>query len=178
MSRDNHDNINETPSHSRRAYIPARQRNQEGYRLPASLPHLPAMPLYMAVAHFGLQRRKAVSRKEIGEAFNISTRRALEVMRYLMSSNTGITWRRMPPLKNLPRQGYRIRILSIPGVETPPMDDEPGDMTPAYSASRPSPAPGDDTDNSVGHPRSRRVQEEACQSLRRWFLRRPNPEGQ
>ncbi|HID8455195.1 CaiF/GrlA family transcriptional regulator [Serratia marcescens] len=151
--------------------ISARQRNHEDYRLPANLSHLPPMPLYLAVAHYALLAQAPVSRQAISGAFRISTRRALEVMRYLLNAHAGVMCARLPPLPEVREQGYRIQVWGISSggqgvVNEPPLitDALCHGATARQQAER------------VDKPRSRLEKERACQEMRRWFLQRPNRE--
>ncbi|HCR2979767.1 TPA: CaiF/GrlA family transcriptional regulator [Serratia marcescens] len=133
--------------------VAPRQSNHESYVLPACLDHLPPMPLYLAVAHFGLLTGKPLSREVICQAFHIETRRALEIMRYLVNGAPRVTCKCQSLMQG---QGYCLRILAI---ATP----EQADGT-AASPSSPARARG-----------STAEREQAQQQMRQWFLRRPNP---
>ncbi|MEX3136944.1 CaiF/GrlA family transcriptional regulator [Serratia ureilytica] len=157
-------------SGGRAVRISARQRNHEDYRLPASLSHLPPMPLYLAVAHYALLAQEPVSRQAISGAFRISTRRALEVMRYLLNAHVGVMCARLPPLPEVREQGYRIQVWGISSsggqrVITPPSIFSP--IPPEAAAMQAE---------HVDKPRTRLEKERACQDMRRWFLQRPNRE--
>lgn len=133
--------------------VTPRQSNHESYVLPALLDHLPPMPLYLAVAHFGLLTGKPVSREVICRAFHLDTRRALEIMRYLLNGAPRVTCKCLSLMQG---QGYCLRILAI----APP--DE------AVSATA--------STQTTARPRgSTAEREQAQQQMRQWFLRRPNP---
>lgn len=155
----------------RPARVQARQRNHEDYRLPASLSHLPPMPLYLAVAHYVLLACAPVSRQAISAAFRISTRRALEVMRYLLNADVGVMCARLPPLPEVREQGHRIQVwaISVSG-ERRQLHDPAIVHTPTHHETEAPAAPV----ASVDKPRTRQEKERACQDMRRWFLQRPN----
>ena len=133
--------------------VTPRQSNHEGYVLPTTLDHLPPMPLYLAVAHFGLLTGKPVSREVICQAFHLDTRRALEIMRYLVNGAPRVTCKCLSLMQG---QGYCLHILAI---ATP---ERTGD-TPAAT-------------QTTARPRgSTAEREQAQQQMRQWFLRRPNP---
>ncbi|HEJ0405236.1 TPA: CaiF/GrlA family transcriptional regulator [Serratia marcescens] len=152
--------------------ISARQRNHEDYRLPATLSHLPPMPLYLAVAHYALLAQEPVSRQAISGAFRISTRRALEVMRYLLNAHVGVMCARLSPLPELREQGYRIQVWAISSSGGQGVVNEPPRITGPAS---PKIAAIQQTER-VDKPRSRLEKDRACQNMRRWFLQRPNRE--
>ncbi|WP_440799923.1 CaiF/GrlA family transcriptional regulator [Serratia marcescens] len=159
-------------SGGRAVRISARQRNHEDYRLPANLSHLPPMPLYLAVAHYALLAQAPVSRQAISGAFRISTRRALEVMRYLLNAHAGMMCARLPPLPHAPEQGYRIHVWAISSSGGQDVIKEPSLITDALSPE----ATVVQQAERVDKPRSRLEKERACQEMRRWFLQRPNCE--
>ncbi|CAI1188642.1 CaiF/GrlA family transcriptional regulator [Serratia marcescens] len=136
-------------------HVMPRQSNHERYALPMILGHLPPMPLYLSVAHFGLLTGKPVSREEICQAFHLDTRRALEIMRYLVNSAPQVTCKCLPLIQG---QGHRLRILAI---TTPEGADDTPVATPVTARLRGSAA----------------ERERAHQPMRQWFLRRPNPSG-
>lgn len=151
--------------------ISARQRNHEDYRLPASLSHLPPMPLYLAVAHYVLLAQAPVSRQAISGAFRISTRRALEVMRYLLNNNLGVMCERLAPLPHAPEQGYQIQVSAISSGVQGVISELPLTTGPTF----PEGAAVLQTE-CADKPLSRLEKERACQDMRRWFLQRPNRE--
>ncbi|ASM19676.1 hypothetical protein BVG90_24430 [Serratia marcescens] len=179
MSREKNEN---KPRHkSNTVRVAARQRNHDNYSLPAELTHLSDAPLYCAVAYFALLQQRPVSRQQICRAFHISTRRAVEVMRYLTGSATPhVACERLPPVSGEREQGYRIHVHAIAGGgvrrkrhATPDIDVE----TNPVPVSEP---PSDEGGEGVkGHRRiSRKANEQAHQKLRSWFLQRPNPNAQ
>ncbi|HIF6628455.1 TPA: CaiF/GrlA family transcriptional regulator [Serratia marcescens] len=135
--------------------IAPRQSNHEEYTLPGCLTKYPPMPLYLAVAHFGLLTQQILSREVICQAFHIDTRRALEVMRYLVNGAPSVT---CECLSLIQRRGYCLRVLSIALGE---------------SAAENAPSPSSRT------PARKRVstleRERAQQQVRQWFMRRSNP---
>lgn len=137
------------PSEARRRVAP-RQSNHEGYMLPTCLADLPAMPLYLAVAHYGLLTHQMISRELICQAFHIDARRALEVMRYLVNGAPRVTCECVSLMQG---RGYCLRIDTI---APPEADGQP---------------------TSVPRRPRRNSTEEAHkqQRMRQWFLRRPNP---
>ncbi|MGK8665321.1 CaiF/GrlA family transcriptional regulator [Serratia marcescens] len=151
--------------------ISARQRNHEDYRLPASLSHLPPVLLYLAVAHYALLAQAPVSRQAISGEFRISTRRALEVMRYLLNAHVGVMCARLPPLPEVREQGYRILVWAISSVGQSVVN-EPLLITDPTSPE----AAAMQQDERAEKSRSRLEKERACQDMRRWFLQRPNRE--
>lgn len=133
--------------------VAPRQSNHESYVLPAILDHLPPMPLYLAVAHLGLLTGKPVSREVICQAFHLDTRRALEIMRYLVNGAPRVTCKCLSLMQG---QGYCLRILAI---ATP--DETVGATSLAQTTARPRGSTAE--------------RERAQQQMRQWFLRRPNP---
>lgn len=98
-----------------RKRIAPRQSNHGEYTLPDCLVNYPPMPLYLAVAHFGLLTQQILSREVICQAFHIDTRRALEVMRYLVNGAPSVT---CECLSLVQRRGYCLRVLSIASGES------------------------------------------------------------
>lgn len=131
--------------------VAPRQSNHESYVLPACLDHLPPMPLYLAVAHFGLVMGKPLSREMICQAFQLDTRRALEIMRYLLNGAPRVTCKCLSLMKG---QGYCLRILAI--------------ATPEQSVAETT-----SSQTTVRLRGSTAEREQAQQRLRQWFLRRP-----
>ncbi len=139
----------DTTSTGRR--VAPRQSNHESYVLPACLDHLPPMPLYLAVAHFGLVMRKPLSREMICQAFQLDTRRALEIMRYLVNGAPRVTCKCLSLMQG---QGYCLRILAIATPEQSVADSAPSQTTARLRGSTAE-------------------REQAQQQMRQWFLRRP-----
>ncbi|WP_089181492.1 CaiF/GrlA family transcriptional regulator [Serratia marcescens] len=137
--------------HSR---VAPRQSNHDGYMLPTCLNHLPPMPLYLAVAHFGLLNNEPLTRELICQAFCIDTRRALEVMRYLINGAPHVNCEYLSLMQG---KGCRLRILGISSLEH---INDGIKASKAESYSRGSTA----------------EREQKQQQLRQWFLRRPNPQ--
>ncbi|MBH2627293.1 CaiF/GrlA family transcriptional regulator [Serratia marcescens] len=135
--------------------IAPRQSNHEEYTLPDCLTSYPPMPLYLAVAHFGLLTQQILSRDVICQAFHIDTRRALEVMRYLVNGAPSVT---CECLSLIQRRGYCLRVLSITSGES--------------AADNASPLSSRASTRKRGSTLER---ERAQHQLRQWFLRRPNP---
>ncbi|WP_337061216.1 CaiF/GrlA family transcriptional regulator [Serratia marcescens] len=135
--------------------IAPRQSNHEEYTLPDCLVNYPPMPLYLAVAHFGLLTQQILSREVICQAFHIDTRRALEVMRYLVNGAPSVT---CECLSLVQRRGYCLRVLSIASGESATQS-----ATPPFSRT------------SARKRGSTLERERAQQQVRQWFLRRPNP---
>lgn len=134
--------------------VSPRQSNHEEYTLPDCLAHLPAMPLYLSVAYFGLLTQLVLSRELICRAFHIDSRRALEMLRYLSSGTPNVTCECIPLTQG---RGYCLRIVDI------------------VSLSRPS--GGENVPRTMAPPRGGKLKREnAQQSMRQWFLRRPNPQ--
>ncbi|MCW7649161.1 CaiF/GrlA family transcriptional regulator [Serratia bockelmannii] len=155
--------------------VAARQRNHDNYSLPAELTHLSDAPLYCAVAYFALLQQRPVSRQQICCAFHISTRRAVEVMRYLTGSDTPhVACERLPPISGEREQGYRIHVHAIAGGGVRRKRRAAPDIDVADN-----PAPVPPSGESVkGHRRvSRKANEQTHQKLRSWFLQRPNPDA-
>lgn len=63
--------------------VTGKQSNHGGYRLPTELVHLTDVPLYIAVAHWGLIKGTSITRDEISQVFHITARRAADVMTYI-----------------------------------------------------------------------------------------------
>ncbi|MGN2498410.1 CaiF/GrlA family transcriptional regulator [Serratia bockelmannii] len=131
--------------------VTPRQSNHESYVLPVILDHLPPMPLYLAVAHFGLLTEKPLSREMICQAFHLDTRRALEIMRYLVNGAPRVTCKCLSLMQG---QGYCLRILAI---ATP--EQAVADAAASRTAARPRGSTAE--------------REQAQQQMRQWFLRRP-----
>ncbi|WP_181409081.1 CaiF/GrlA family transcriptional regulator [Serratia sp. SRS-8-S-2018] len=140
-------------SDTRRRVTP-RQSNHESYVLPTCLEHLPPMPLYLAVAHFGLLSGQPLSRAMICQAFHLDTRRALEIMRYLSDGAPRVTCERLSLMQG---RGYCLRILAI----ADPAQTGAGSADEHVTARR--------------HDSAARCERARQQQLRQWFLRRPNP---
>lgn len=135
--------------------IAPRQSNHEEYTLPDCLVNYSSMPLYLAVAHFGLLTQQILSRELICQAFHIDTRRALEVMRYLVNGVPSVT---CECLSLIQRRGYCLRVLSIASGESA------ADNAPPLSSR-----------TSARKRGSALERERAQHQVRQWFLRRPNP---
>lgn len=60
-----------------------KQRNHGDYHIPASIRHLGELPLYRAVAWWGLFRGTLFNRDDVSRAFRIDPRRASGIMNYL-----------------------------------------------------------------------------------------------
>lgn len=160
--------------------VAARQRNHDNYSLPAELTHLSDAPLYCAVAYFALLQQRPVSRQQICCAFHISTRRAVEVMRYLTGSATPhVACERLPPVSGEREQGYRIHVHAIAGGGVRRRRRAIPDINvDANSASASLPPSGEGVEGIKGHRRvSRKANEQTHQKLRSWFLQRPNPDA-
>lgn len=121
--------------------VPALQRNHDAFYRPSCLSHLPALPLYLMVAHWGWCTGTVLTAAGVGAAFRLETRRAQAVMRYFARYETDVSFVR-------PWRGA-IRVTALPPVE-----------------------PGRKTDAARRVARKGRVRDQ--QSLRRWFLQRPN----
>lgn len=158
-----------------RVWVRAQQRNHGGYHLPSCLSHLPAMPLYLAVAHLGMLKREPLSRLEVAQAFGLDTRRALEVMRYLASGKTCVACTRVPLHKGEFGKGYRLRIDTI-GEPQKSFAGMRKEMVGDNDPSQPEVTPASRGRKGQVRRRSRLSDELAHQSLRHWFLRRPNTE--
>ncbi|MCW7609925.1 CaiF/GrlA family transcriptional regulator [Serratia bockelmannii] len=175
MSREKNEN---KPRHKNAAVrVAARQRNHDNYSLPAELSHLTDMPLYWAVAYFALLQQRPVSRQLICRTFRISTRRAVEVMRYLIGSATPhVACERLPPVSGEREQGYRIHVHAITGGGRRRKRHAAPDIDVEDS---PAPASVPPSGESVKEHRrvSRKANEQTHQKLRSWFLQRPNPDA-
>ncbi|MEL5615770.1 CaiF/GrlA family transcriptional regulator [Serratia marcescens] len=132
-------------------YVTPRQSNHEVYTLPECLANFPPMPLYLAVAHFGLLSGRPLSREDISQAFHIDRRRALEVMRYLVNNAPRVTCKCLSLMKG---RGYCLHIIDIASPEQ-------GTGEPPSCSARPR--------------GSAAKRERAQQQMRQWFLQRPNP---
>ncbi|MBH2767772.1 CaiF/GrlA family transcriptional regulator [Serratia marcescens] len=157
MSRENanKENMRSQCTAGEKRRIAPRQSNHEEYTLPDCLVNYPPMPLYLAVAHFGLLTQQILSREVICQAFHIDTRRALEVMRYLVNGAPRVT---CDCLSLIQRRGYCLRVLGIASVE-PATENAP---SPSFRTS--------------ARKRGSTLERERAQhQVRQWFLRRPNP---
>ncbi|HFT7668211.1 TPA: CaiF/GrlA family transcriptional regulator [Serratia marcescens] len=152
-------NENDTPP-DRAAYggrrISPRQSNHEEYTLPDCLAGYPPMPLYLAVAHYGLLTQRVLSREVICQAFHIDTRRALEMLRYLTNGAPRVICECVPATQG---RGYCLHIIDIAS-------------SPAAGAEAALPQ------DAVPVRGGRLERENAQQQMRQWFLRRPNPQTQ
>lgn len=160
-----------------RIRVRAQQSNHGGYDLPSGLSHLPAMPLYLAVAYLGMLKRAPLSRLEVAQAFGLDTRRALEVMRYLTSGKTCVACERVSLDEGEFGKGYRLRIdaigepqKSFVGMRKETAEDNHRSQAEVVPVSRGR--------KGQARRRPRLSDESAHQSLRRWFLRRPNTDEQ
>ncbi|EOV5094258.1 CaiF/GrlA family transcriptional regulator [Serratia marcescens] len=153
-----------------RVRVKARQRNHESYCLPTILSHLPPMPLYMAVAHYALLKRVPVSRQTISVEFRISTRRALEVMRYLFNAKDGVMCTRLPPLPGASEQGHRIQVHAISSRMGLPGNEGGSVFNPISSETAHM------HKDRIDNPLSPYERGHTYQDMRRWFLQRQNVE--
>lgn len=158
---------------SHTAHGSSRQSNHEDYRLPDNLMHLSSSPLYLAVAHFGLMRRGPVSRQDISQAFFISTRRALEVMRYLIDSAHNVQCERLPPGAGEKERGYRLHVHAISCAETPSKKPKPRAKCDASDVMGNDAATAQRGGGERKPKRAKAADERKYQELRRWFLQRP-----
>lgn len=122
--------------------VPACQRNHDAFHRPPCLSHLPVLPLYLMVAHWGWCTGNVLTAAAVGEAFRLESRRSQAVMRYFARYETDVSFVR-------PWRGA-IRITALPPV----VAGRHADAGRARVA------------------RKGRIQDQ--QSLRRWFLQRPN----
>ncbi|ELC7078844.1 CaiF/GrlA family transcriptional regulator [Salmonella enterica] len=138
-------------------------REQEGWQCPASVLHLNCRALYQAVAYWILLQERAVTVREVSEAFAISVRRASDVLHYIVHDASSS----IKSSVNLNRgNGYRrqkrVRIWQVypqhfpqPRVETSKMKGSKPNKT---SFKRPS-------------------QDEEILRLRTWFVSRRSGEA-
>lgn len=68
---------------SKSGYLPGRQRNHDAFYLPENIRYLGPLPLYLAVAWWGLLNARPFDRQDIARAFRIDVRRASGIMGYL-----------------------------------------------------------------------------------------------
>ncbi len=135
--------------------VPACQRNHDAFYRPPCLSHLPALPLYLMVAHWGWCTGNALTAATVGEAFRMGSRRSQAVMRYFARYETDVSFVR-------PWRGA-IRITALPPVVAGRHAD----------AGRARVVAGRHADAGRARvARKGRIQDQ--QSLRRWFLQRPN----
>ncbi|WP_071591418.1 CaiF/GrlA family transcriptional regulator [Serratia marcescens] len=153
--QNNYKSDNETVKTKKlRTQIPPRQSNHAEYLLPPELAHLPPMPFYLAVAHFGLLTGQRLTCESVCQAFSVPPRRATEVLRYIVNgAATHVRFELLPPIHK------RGRRLLIHGVGAPRSTNER--KTP------PTPP--------VRRARGRDDTAREQQQMRQWFLRRPNP---
>lgn len=147
-------------------HMTLRQRNHESYRLPDCLSHLSPGLLYLAVAHLGLLQQSSLSRHAISETFQITTRRALEIMRYLGSGRTHAECERLPPASGEKERGFHIKIHAI---MSPEMTHEESAKNRVYEIA--AVVITDAVPEVTNIRRSRAIGELACQPLHRLFLR-------
>ncbi|MTH46058.1 CaiF/GrlA family transcriptional regulator [Intestinirhabdus alba] len=92
-----------------------KQNNHEDFSVPPEISHLGDLPLYRAVAWWGLLRGSAFSRGDVSEAFHIDLRRASGILHYICHRNEGndITFE----VRRIPIRGGRsqlmMRILAV-----------------------------------------------------------------
>ncbi len=67
--------------------IKGKQRNHGHYYMPVSIRHLGDMPLYRAVAWWGLLHGEVFTREDISQAFHIEPRRASGILNYICHRN-------------------------------------------------------------------------------------------
>ncbi|MER2966847.1 CaiF/GrlA family transcriptional regulator [Serratia ureilytica] len=156
--------------HEQTVQVKARQRNHEDYRLPSALTHFPSMPLHLAVAHYVLLMHAPVSRQTISVEFRISTRRALEVMRYLFNAKDGVMCTRLPPLPGASEQGHRIQVHAISSRMGLPGNEGGSVFNPISSETAHM------HKDRIDNPLSPYERGHTYQDMRRWFLQRQNVE--
>lgn len=61
----------------------SKQKNHEGFYIPQCIRHLGSMPLYRAVALWGLCLGREFTRDDISDAFRIEPRRASGILNYI-----------------------------------------------------------------------------------------------
>nr|ELR5133340.1 CaiF/GrlA family transcriptional regulator [Providencia rettgeri] len=169
MPREKNENKHRYKSNT--VQVVSRQRNHDNYSLPVELTHLSDTSLY-----FVLLKQRPVSRQQICRAFHISTRRAVEVMRYLPDSATPhVVCERLSPIFGVREQGYRVHVYAIAGGEVRRKHRAASDIDVEVNS-----APVALSDEGVKGRRrvSRKANEQAYQKLRNWFLQRPNQNAQ
>lgn len=65
------------------SYQPKTQSNHDSYFIPEEVMYLKGKPLYVLIAHWGLQRKVPFFRDDVAKAFGLTERRAADLMRYL-----------------------------------------------------------------------------------------------
>lgn len=72
-----------------RTVIQGKQRNHGDFHLPEAIRHLGDMPLYRAVAWWGLHLGRAFTRDDVSLAFQIEPRRASGILNYISHRHVG-----------------------------------------------------------------------------------------
>ncbi|WP_445582772.1 CaiF/GrlA family transcriptional regulator [Serratia marcescens] len=108
---------------------PPRQGSHDAFYRPACLSHLPVLPLYLTVAHWGWCSGNVLTAAAIGEAFRLELRRAQTVMRYFARYETHVSfvrpWRgairvtALPPLVAGRKVGVRRGVTRKGGMRDP-----------------------------------------------------------
>ncbi len=130
--------------------VQGKQSNHGDFHLPVSVRHLGGdIPLYRAVAWWGLNLGRAFSREDVSLAFHIDLRRASGILNYLChrDNSNDITLE----AHRLPTGGHGLLMVRIISV--------------TESAPRPSPVPPVRTASRDKHDQARQ--------LARWLLSRP-----
>jgi hypothetical protein len=98
-------------------FVPPRQGNHAGYYLPAECSDLPdGVPLYMAVAVWGLRLGEAFSVRDMCRAFRIDRRRGAGVRDYLTGAPPGVCCRQRVVRQGHGRREGLLQILSVRGA--------------------------------------------------------------
>ena len=97
-----------------------KQSNHGCFLIPQEIRHLRNLPLYRAVAWWGLIRGSEFTRTEVSQAFQIDLRRASDILHYICHRYEGndITFqhRKIPA-----RGGHHLLVLRILSVEPAPV---------------------------------------------------------
>lgn len=118
-------------------------------------------------------RQGPVSRQDICQAFFISTRRALEVMRYLVKFTHNVECERFPPAPGEKERGYRIHVHAIFRPEAPCGKQQATARSIPAGAADNDAVPAPHVSKEPGPRRVKTRGEHKYQELRRWFLQRP-----
>ncbi|MEL5428873.1 CaiF/GrlA family transcriptional regulator [Serratia nevei] len=173
MQRDRHNRDPRPGVDAEGEWVQGQQGNHERYFRPACLANLPTMPLYLAVAYWGLLTGELLSVASLGQAFRIEQRRASEVLRYFVRYRVGVDFDQVSV------RPCRLRIRHVsPGASDEARRERAhgggnsARETPS-SGVRETPPPRRGA-RPAGQGRGSVEQAQ----VRQWFLRRPNPSSE
>jgi len=89
-------------------YKPSSQSNRDSYFVPEEVMHLKGYPLYVLIAHWGVNRGTPFYRDDVAKAFGLTERRAASMMSFMHRKNDLI----VSTLKRVPA-GEKRRVLKL-----------------------------------------------------------------